>query len=276
MTTTATRDTRSDAPPEPRIPSLEPYDSFVADVRAQCADSGTQQALRRGLAKPVDEVPARTHAALLRGGLVPDDARGPRRRAYYAVAALIAARPRTQRLADADSADAQASAAAARGKAGGAAQTAGAADTAEAGHVAAVPGGDAGAPSATAGFRPSGTSLGESLAVAVTRQGPEGIKENGAEARLHLMVRQEADGIHRMLPAVLRQLGSAGVAADYACLLRDLIAWHHYRDSVATRWLEDFYRTLRREKAAATEDRAGSGRRDADDGTAAPSADPAT
>ncbi|MET8010442.1 type I-E CRISPR-associated protein Cse2/CasB [Streptomyces sp. NPDC005271] len=243
MTTTATSDTEGEAPPESRIASLERYDRFVAAVQTQCADPGTQQALRRGLAKPVDEVPARTHAALLRGGLVPDDARGPKRRAYYAVAALIAARPRAQRLADADSTDAT-------------------------GAAAVV------VPSATTRFRPSGTSLGESLALAVTRRGTEGIKEDGAEARLHLMVRQEADGIHRMLPAVLRQLGSAGVAADYGCLLRDLIVWHHYRDSVATRWLEDFYRTLRREKAAANEDRTGDGAGDLPD--TAPSAAPAT
>ncbi|MFD7506192.1 type I-E CRISPR-associated protein Cse2/CasB [Streptomyces sp. NPDC059850] len=224
-TTTAPGDTGDATLPAPRNSSLDRYDTFVANVLAQCADPGTQQALRRGLAKPVDEVPARTHAALLRHGLVPDEAKGARKRAYYAVAALIAARPRAQRTAEADGAEV--------------AQTA-------------TP---LGSP-ATAGFRPSGTSLGESLALAVTRQDTDGLKEGGVESRLHLMVRQETGGLHRMLPAVLRQLGSAGVAADYACLLRDLIAWEYGRDQVATRWLEGFYRTLRREKAAATEGKA--------------------
>ncbi|AXI79814.1 type I-E CRISPR-associated protein Cse2/CasB [Peterkaempfera bronchialis] len=240
MTTTTKHPPHGGTPPGPRHASLEPYDVFVTGVRAACGDPGTQQALRRGLAKPVDEVPARTHAALLRGGLVPDDVRGSRRRAYYAVAALIAARPRAQRLADADAAtgtdtDADADA-----------------DTVD------------GSGSTRAGA-PGGTSLGESLALAVVRQGPDGVKEEGVESRLHLMVRQDVDGIHRMLPGVLRQLGSAGIAADYGCLLRDLTAWDRYRDSVATRWLEHYYRTLRRERAAAA--RRGSPTADTDKGS---------
>lgn len=235
MSTTTAQGAQGDASPEPRHASLEPYDVFVAGVRAECADPGTQQALRRGLAKPVDEVPVRTHAALLRKGLVPDGEKGSRRRAFYAVAALIAARPRAQRLAETDTSDAQIPAAE------------GGAGTAQA---ATVSGGDVGTPSPTAAFRPLGTSLGESLALAVARQGSDGIKEEGAESRLHLMVRQDVNGIHRMLPGMLRQLGSTGIATDYACLLRDLIAWRYHRVSVATRWLEDYYRTLRRERAA--------------------------
>lgn len=90
--------------PQPRAPALADCDTFVTNVRAACASPGTQQALRRALAKPVDEVPARTHAALLRGGLIPDSARGAKKRAYYAVAALIAARPRAERQTDTDTA----------------------------------------------------------------------------------------------------------------------------------------------------------------------------
>jgi CRISPR system Cascade subunit CasB len=149
------------------------------------------------------------------------------------VAALIAARPSAQRIADAED------------PGGGAVTTAddSSGPAAGSGHPASgdpVPG----------RFRPWGTSLGESLASAVTRHADAGgIKQDGTESRLHLMVRQDIDGLHRMLPAVLRRLGSAGVSADYACLLRDLIAWPKGRDAVTVRWLEDYYRTLRRHAA---------------------------
>ncbi|MGW5679792.1 type I-E CRISPR-associated protein Cse2/CasB, partial [Streptomyces sp. NPDC003860] len=72
------------------------------------------------------------------------------------------------------------------------------------------------------------------------------------EARLHLMARQDLDGLHRMLPSVLRQVDAVDtVLVDYACLLKDLLAWRWRRDSVATRWLTDHYRTINRERAAA-------------------------
>lgn len=228
----------------PREPRLAPYDTFVARVRKTCVLSpGTQQALRRGLAKPVDEAPARTHAALLRNGLVPDTATGAERRAYYAVAALIAARPRAER--DADSA----------------AHNEGAADDstplAEPDSTKSSPPPETGMAPATgapqqrpqqpAGQRLSwGVSLGASLAQAAVRDRPDGTKKGGLESRLHLLVRQDTDGLHRMLPAVLRQLGSAGVPADYGRLLYDLARWPYRREATVTRWLEDFYRTLRR------------------------------
>jgi CRISPR system Cascade subunit CasB len=214
--------TAADASRQERDPNLRSYDEFVAGVRAVCRDAGAQQALRRALAKPVEEVPARTHAVLLRGGLIKhggEDVKGSRRRrAWYAVAALIAARPRAER--EADKADAE-------------------------------PEEDAVAPAA--GLDPHGTTLGGSLAQAVTRRrdGGDGIKENGAESRLHLAVRQDTDGIHRMLPGLARQIGGAGVALDYGQLLRDLDRWEFSRDRVVTRWLEDYYRTLRRAEAAA-------------------------
>ncbi|MFD9483596.1 type I-E CRISPR-associated protein Cse2/CasB [Streptomyces sp. NPDC059991] len=218
-----------DTPP-PRAQALADCDTFVANVRAACASPGTQQALRRALARPVDDVPARTHAALLRGGLIPDTARGAKRRAHYAVAALIAARPRAERQGD-ESADAAESEAPSMPLQEQLPQ-----------------------PSATAKPEPGhstpaaalGVSLGASLAHAVTRQGPEAIKEDGAEARLHLLVRQDTDGLHRMLPGVVRHLGSAGTPVDYGRLLYDLGRWSYARESIATRWLEDYYRTLRR------------------------------
>ncbi|WP_078962786.1 type I-E CRISPR-associated protein Cse2/CasB [Streptomyces sp. SCSIO 75703] len=219
-----------------RAASLRSHDLFVARVIAACRDAGEQQALRRALGKPVNDVPARTHAVLLKprptedGGpdmpLVPYDAGD--KRPFYAVAALIAARPRAQRVvADTSPADEEKD------------------HSAPAGDKR--PGVD--------GFRPGGTNLGESLAMAVTRH-DDAIKEKGAEAKLHLMARQDIEGLHRMLPSVVRLVSGTGVHVDYACLLRDLRAWPTYRDGVVTRWLESYYRTLgaERERAKAAAD----------------------
>ncbi|MCZ7430384.1 type I-E CRISPR-associated protein Cse2/CasB [Streptomyces sp. WMMC1477] len=208
------------APPAPRHARLTGYDTFVERVRKACTSPGTQQALRRGLAKPVHEVPARTHAALLRDGLVPDEVKGEERRAHYAVAALIAARPRAERVADT------------RDDQGTAEQLPG---------VLKQP--PDGTPPATEQKPSWGTSLGTSLARAVISDRD---RENGIESRLHLLVRQETDGLHRMLPAVMRLLGSTGVPADYGRLLHDIAHWTYRREESSTRWLEDYYRTLRR------------------------------
>ncbi|MGV9314917.1 type I-E CRISPR-associated protein Cse2/CasB [Streptomyces sp. NPDC003691] len=220
-------------PAEQRQPSLERHDAFVAAVAAECGIPGSQQALRRALGKPVDGVPARTHAVLLRNGILPDGAGGDARRAHYAVAALIADLPRaeisallpdrpSESPADPDGRD------------------------------------ESGGPSRRT-FKPGGTNLGESLARAAIVRNPDIITRDsgteaagvaGLEARLHLMVRQDPEGLHRMLPGVLRQVVSTDTPVDYACLLRDLSAWRWHRDSVATRWLTDHYRTINRERAA--------------------------
>ncbi|WP_129839660.1 type I-E CRISPR-associated protein Cse2/CasB [Streptomyces sp. RFCAC02] len=208
----------------PRDERLKPYDTFVDQVLAACREPGTQQALRQGLAKPVNEVPARTHAALLRAGLVPENARGAKRRAYYAVAALIAARPRAMRETDAR-------------------------ETESAPESGTEPTGATPPPSATGtpDVKTSwGSSLGACLAQAVTREGADQAKEAGVESRLHLLVRQDIDGLHRMLPAVVRQMSSSGVPVDYGRLLYDIAAWPYTRGRTTTRWLEDYYRTIRR------------------------------
>ncbi|ANH93160.1 type I-E CRISPR-associated protein Cse2/CasB [Streptomyces sp. SAT1] len=223
--------------PPKRAEFLRSHDLFVTRVIAACRNAGEQQALRRALGKPVNEVPARTHAVLLKPRQTEDD--GPDlplvpyeagdKRPFYAVAALIAARPRAQRM-----------------------DTGTPRDDEEKDHSA--PAADKG-PGASS-FRPGGTTLGESLALAVTRR-DDAIKEKGAENRLHLMVRQDVEGLHRMLPSVVRLVSGAGVHVDHARLLRDLRAWPTYRDDVATRWLESYYRTLgaEREKAKAVTDR---------------------
>ncbi|MEV8391814.1 MULTISPECIES: type I-E CRISPR-associated protein Cse2/CasB [unclassified Streptomyces] len=231
-----------DAPPGKRHPRLEGHDAFVRAVRTECRVPGSQQALRHALGKPVDEVPARTHAVLLRNGLLPDGTKGDARRAHYAVAALIAARPRAERVADQEPQQEQEKTE----------------ETAEPNSREASSG-SADLATQKPKFKPGGTSLGESLALATIRRDPDSVtrgeagsdthKVSGLESRLHLMARQDLDGIHRMLPSVMRQLGSAEVPIDYACLLNDLTAWRWYRGSVTTRWLTDYYRSLNHERA---------------------------
>ncbi|MET9254614.1 type I-E CRISPR-associated protein Cse2/CasB [Streptomyces sp. NPDC003717] len=222
--------------PAQRADWLASYDTFVRRTLALCRQPGAQQALRGGLAKPLSEIPTRTHAALLRAGLVPDEARGDRRRAYYAVAALIAARSRGERRTDEHPEHA-------------------------AGADAAAAATETSAPS-VGGPVSYGTSLGESLAQLSSRrlrqrspslEGPDQStqrdnesKVSGVEARLHLLVRQDTEGLHRMLPAVARQLGSASLVLDYGRLLADVTRWAHARDDIAVNWLQDYYRTLRR------------------------------
>ncbi|MEU6312034.1 type I-E CRISPR-associated protein Cse2/CasB [Streptomyces sp. NPDC047014] len=243
--------TGGEAPSVPRNDKLAGYDAFTERVREMCAHPGTQQALRVGLGRTLDEMPGRTHAALLRHGIIPDRTSGLDKRAYYAVAALIASRPRAERRADA----------VARQEA---------AEKLEPDeHVPDA--GDASAAAAESGARAGqqksswGSSFGESLAALAARRGRTATaadstaaapsrqpdKISGVEQRLHLLVRQDIDGVHRMLPPLVRQLGSAGLPVDYGRLLHDLARWPYRRDDVVLRWLEDYYRTLRRAERSA-------------------------
>ncbi|OII63098.1 type I-E CRISPR-associated protein Cse2/CasB [Streptomyces sp. CC53] len=235
-----------DAPALPRHDKLAFYDAFTDRVREMCANPGTQQALRMGLGRTMDEMPSRTHAALLRHGLIPERTSSVNKRAYYAVAALIAFRPRAERRADAAARQDAAARPETDDRNPDDSDTFAAADE----------------PQARVGQRKSvwGSSFGESLAgLTARRDRPAAVadstatvpslqqdKISGVEQRLHLLVRQDIDGVHRMLPPLVRQLGSAGLAVDYGRLLYDLVRWPHRRDDVALRWLEDYYRTLRR------------------------------
>jgi CRISPR system Cascade subunit CasB len=232
-------------PVSPRDFDLARYDEYVDRVRRLCGESsGAQSALRAGLGKPVTEVPARMHAAILRPGLIRENTEGRaaehKERAYYAVAALIAARPRAQRLAETlDPATPSTVSEPTAGEDGP-------------GSPGEGPGDEAAGSGVGSGFRSDGTSLGETLALDAGRRSPVELKSGAAESRLHLLVRQDLDGVHRMLPSVFRWLHSSGVSPDYACLLRDLTDWRYGQDAVATRWLQGFYRSLRRQEVAAT------------------------
>jgi CRISPR system Cascade subunit CasB len=71
-----------------------------------------------------------------------------------------------------------------------------------------------------------------------------GIGFDSAEKRLHLLVRQDIDGIHQQLPGLVRQVWSTtGASPDWARLLTDLASWRVKRDHITKAWLQAFYRT---------------------------------
>lgn len=191
------------------------YVRFVAAVQERCRDSGRRAALRSGLRRlPKDA--HRMHGALP-WGLMPEQMGQTEERAYYTVAALIAAQPRPARDIEA-----------------------GDTETGDEGSQEAPPG--------------RVSNLGATFGQAVFTQA---MKEGTAETRLHLLARQGADGIHRHLPAVVRHLRAERVDLDWARLLRDLIRWGQDRDQVAKEWLQAYYRTLARRSTDADGGNAG-------------------
>ncbi|MGW7045128.1 type I-E CRISPR-associated protein Cse2/CasB [Streptomyces avermitilis] len=105
-----------------------------------------------------------------------------------------------------------------------------------------------------------GTSLGLAFALAVTASpGREReMRESTAESRLNLLTRQSANGLHRHLPAAVGYLREVGVPIDWAQLVADLIAWSLHSGRISRRWLQDYYRqrgqTLREQADRADQD----------------------
>ncbi|QXJ25745.1 type I-E CRISPR-associated protein Cse2/CasB [Actinomadura graeca] len=200
---------------------------FVSTVFSLCEDPGKRAALRSGLGRPLDGCP-RMHqviaARVPRGG--PDG-----ERAYYAVAAMIAALPPQARNSEPETAGARAAA------------ENGPADDAE---------GAAGPENNGAVHR---RNFGQCLAEGVQRGV---LRENTAEARLSLLTRQSVDGVHRHLPAAVRVLADRPSAVDWTQLLSDLYWWDRYRDQITRRWLQSYYRTraAAEQQAAEQADRA--------------------
>lgn len=204
--------------------------AFVAAVTTLCEAPGVRADLRSGLGRPVDQC-ARMHRYL--AWRVPEGQYDER--AYYAVAALIAARPRSARDADADAEQANGEA------------TEGTPSTATSlEHDREQPHRGSTTPWHT---RPN---LGDSLALAVR---DAKIKEDTAETRLRLLTRQSTTSAHPRLPALIRHLQTSGIPVDWAVLLDDLSGWDLNRDRIATRWLQSFYRTLHAPRATAPADK---------------------
>ncbi|MFG2895078.1 type I-E CRISPR-associated protein Cse2/CasB [Streptomyces sp. NPDC048248] len=221
--------------PERRA-QIEPS-SWLADARAfvstinsvTAKDAGVRAALRSGVGKQLDDVPRmhRIVAPLLPGAVLHDtDAQ----RAFYTVAALIAAYHRG------DPAD------------GGGRETAASEETASGEEGT---GGEGGIPAQRAARRVQaerqrkerfGDSLGLAYAAAVAHGGRKGIRESAAETRLNLLCKQSTAGLHRHLPAAVRQLCDRSGPPDWARLLVDLRNWPQQRRRVARWWLQDYYR----------------------------------
>ncbi|MFD7735264.1 type I-E CRISPR-associated protein Cse2/CasB [Kitasatospora phosalacinea] len=197
-------------------------EAFTAWVEQRCAaDPGVRSALRRGAGKGLDQVPS-MHRFVARW--LPADAGEDVQRAYYTVAAMIAAQRRSQYAVPAGPED----------------------------EAAEAPEGTPDGPAAgqpedqSPPARRPRQSLGRSFADAVKA---DGVRETSAETRLNMLTRQSVDGLHRHLPGAVRQLREAGARVDWALLLADLCRWRRYGGAVKRRWLQDFYRELDPEKA---------------------------
>ncbi|MFG1918085.1 type I-E CRISPR-associated protein Cse2/CasB [Micromonospora sp. NPDC048898] len=189
---------------------LDTCDKFVAHIHSVCrTDAGRRAGLRRALRRPPEQAHT-AHATVARW--LPHQPTPAQEWAMYAVAAMIAAQPGRQR-------DDQPN------------------------DEPAPP--DAKTPIEKAAGPVRRSSLGTALGMAVRHpQSPrQAMGEATAEARLHLLVRQNLTGVHQHLPALVRRIRSLGVPIDWAQLVRDLSWWGTDRDAIAKRWLQDFYRT---------------------------------
>ncbi|WP_244315530.1 type I-E CRISPR-associated protein Cse2/CasB [Streptomyces albidochromogenes] len=171
-------------------------------------DPGARSALRSGLRKDLDSV-RRMHRLI--APWLPEPRTEDVERAYYAIAAMIAAQPRSALAVPADGPLQPDEELAATGRAGR-----------------------------------RRASLGAAFAAAVT-EGPGREKEmrvGTAESRLNLLTRQSVNGLHRHLPSAVGYLRSLGVEVDWAQLLDDLGDWRKHSGRISRTWLQDFYRVL--------------------------------
>ncbi len=213
MTLTDLAVQRADAAQEEKPSKLGTHDKYVAFIRDRCRTPGSRAALRSGLGRRPEQA-HRMHPFV--ATWLSDGVSEGRERAYYTVAALIAAQPPDAREEDKDD--------------GGADET---------GDKAATPG-EAAAVDAEKRpvLRPN---LGHSMAEAANRKDA---KHESMERRLQLLARQDLDGIHNQLPPLIRYLRGKKVQVDWGQLLGDLCRWQHSRDLVAKGWLQTYYRTL--------------------------------
>jgi CRISPR system Cascade subunit CasB len=174
-------------------------------------------------------------------------------RAFYAVAALIAAQPRSARDDAATAADDDllpgddTDTPVPPGPGGTDSQPEGAIATAHTAVSDRAPGFDLGSAlgrSAVEGARARRahrTEPHDTDDAAPQRDAPQ-------EKRLHLLCRQDLDGLHRHLPRVVRFLRSDRISVDWARLACDLALWGEGgpqgRNRVAKQWLDGYYRTV--------------------------------
>ncbi|WP_249715096.1 type I-E CRISPR-associated protein Cse2/CasB [Rhizomonospora bruguierae] len=215
---------------------IDTYDRFVRHVTRVCQDVPERRAsLRRGLGRPPEQAYG-MHATVAQW--LPDPPGRALEYALYSVASMIAAQSRSGRRGNDTTADADPATG----------------DTAE--HSGADPDTAVGVvvqdfePEPDHSSRTRRPSLGTALAEAVkdARMSRRAIGKATAEKRLHLLVRQDLPGVHRHLPGLVRHIRSLDVPVDWAQLIADLSWWDGYRDVVAKRWLQDYYRIVNAEE----------------------------
>ncbi|MFE6304642.1 type I-E CRISPR-associated protein Cse2/CasB [Nocardiopsis sp. NPDC057823] len=91
-----------------------------------------------------------------------------------------------------------------------------------------------------------GSNLGAMIGRAVT----EG-RLNGetTEGRLHLLCRQSVDGVHSQLPRLVLHARDRDVDIDWGRLTLDLSRWGGDRDAVAKEWVQSYHRVIETERA---------------------------
>ncbi|MER7755271.1 type I-E CRISPR-associated protein Cse2/CasB [Kitasatospora sp. NPDC097643] len=197
-------------------------------------DPGVRAALRRGVGKDLDAVPF-MHRFV--ASWLTDEQTHNRdvQRAYYTVAALIAAQRRDQYAAAKSKASKKDEPAADEANGETAQDTSGAlAEKTDA--------------EPTAAKRTPSRSLGHAFAEGVIKGGQGvGLRETSAETRLNLLTRQSVDGLHRHLPGAVRQLRDRDVEIDWAQLLIDLCQWRRRSGAIKRTWLQDYHRALQKD-----------------------------
>ncbi|WP_067969798.1 type I-E CRISPR-associated protein Cse2/CasB [Nocardiopsis trehalosi] len=234
---------------------------FVAAVHKSVEHRpGERSALRRSLGRHPEDTAIRPAARrVLAPHLrdLPHHRREAVERAFYAVAALIAAQPRSARDEAAADDEPDLLSGDDTGTSvppgpGDDVQPEGAVATARTPAPERAPGFDLGSAlgrSAVEGARarrahrtdPPDTDDTASGDTAPHRDAPQ-------EKRLHLLCRQDLDGLHRHLPRVVRFLRSDRISVDWARLACDLALWGEGgpqgRNRVAKQWLDGYYRTV--------------------------------
>lgn len=97
------------------------------------------------------------------------------------------------------------------------------------------------------------SNLGAALGKAVT-QGR--LNADTTEERLHLLCRQSVDGAHAQLPRLILHANDKDVPIDWGRLALDLSRWGADRDSVAKEWVQGYHRTIETKRAENDEARA--------------------